>query len=143
MATKSFTMGSATIGPQSWRSSTLKDIELSRSAIRRSDQTCVKGRMHDPLPNLRPTRVELSNEEARKHFRETRCVVNQLRENLMETNEEIKSLSRTRDELVNGLESVRKALQLNEENQKVRARRPHREQVQHFKKQHETRHCRN
>ena len=62
----------AMIGPSSWRNSTLKEIKLSQSVVNRSDQANRSGRANDPLPSLRETVAELSNEEAHRYFRQVR-----------------------------------------------------------------------
>ena len=129
MATKSITLGTATIGPQSWRNNTIKGIQLSQNIIQRSDKSCEKGRSLDPVPHLRQIVAELSNDEAHRHFRETRVVVYQLRESLLDTNEEIKSLSRAKDALEQALENARKDLQLNAGSKLTRTYRPTREKV--------------
>ena len=66
---KVFTM-QAMIGPSNWRNSTLKEIKLSQSVVNRSDAANRSGRAGDPLPSLRETVAELSNEEAHKYFRQ-------------------------------------------------------------------------
>ncbi len=129
MATKSITLGNATIGPQSWRGNTVKGIKLSQNVVQRSDESCEAGRSNDPLPHLRETVAELSNGEAHRHFRQTRAVVYQLRESMLDTNEEIKSLSRTKDALEKQLEHIRKDIKLNEDSRGTRTLRPTREKV--------------
>ena len=126
MATKSIT---AAVGSQSWKNDSLKEIEFSQSAVNRSLKQCLQGQLEDPSPSLRTSLAELSNNEARKHFRETRIVADQLRRSLLETNDQIKSLSRTKELLEEAARNVRKNLKLNEENRSIRMQRPHREQV--------------
>ena len=129
MATKTVTMNMATIGPSNWRNSTLKEIKLSQNVVNRSDKHCETGRQNDPLPHLRDTVAELSNEEAHRYFRQTRQVVCQLRESLLDTNEEIKSLTRGKEALEKALEHIRKDLKLNQESSEIRQSRPLRERV--------------
>lgn len=117
----------AMIGPSSWRNSTLKEIKLSQSVVNRSDQANRSGCGNDPLPSLRETVAELSNEEAHRYFRQTRQVVCQLRESLLDTNEEIKSLTRGKEALEKALEHIRKDLKLNQESENIRKSRPLRE----------------
>ncbi|XP_074654916.1 tektin-like protein 1 [Tubulanus polymorphus] len=127
MAMKTVPLGTATIGPQNWKNSTIKDIKLSQTVVGRSDKNCDIGRVQDPLPHLRETLIELSNVEAHRYFREARAVVGRLRESLLETNEEIKSLTRGRESLEKALEHKRKDLQLNRESSEIRTTRPSRE----------------
>ncbi|XP_064649719.1 tektin-like protein 1 isoform X2 [Lineus longissimus] len=129
-ATKTMPMGTATIGPQNWRNSTIKDIKLSQNVVQRSDKNCDIGRSLDPLPHLRETVAELSNDEAHRHFRETRAVVAKLRESLLDTNEEIKSLTRGKEALEKALEHKRKDLRLNKDSLDIRLSRPARERDQ-------------
>ena len=129
MSTKSATLGTATIGPQSWRNNTVKGIQFSQNIIQRSDKGCEKGRSLDPVPHLRQIVAELSNDEAHRHFRGIRAVVFHLRETLLDTNEEIKSSSRTKDALEKALEHVRKDLKMNEDSKITRTFRPTREKV--------------
>lgn len=128
-STKSVTMGTATIGPAIWRNCTLNEIKSSSSFTKKSDQACMHGRSNDPLPNLREVVAELSNDEAHRYFRQTRAVVCLLRESLIDTNEEIKSLTRNKDTLEKALEHIRKDVQLNLDCVSVRSTRPHREKV--------------
>ncbi len=129
MATKTIALNTATIGPSSWRNNTLKEIKLSQSVVNRSDQSCETRRAIDPLPHLRETVAELSNEEAHKYFRQTRQIVCLLRESLLDTNEEIKSLTRGKEALEKALEHIRKDVKLNLESGEFRHSRPGREKV--------------
>ncbi|CAH1787141.1 unnamed protein product [Owenia fusiformis] len=127
LATKTVTFNAATIGPQSWRNNTVKGIKLSQNVVQRSDKSCEIGKALDPLPHLRDTLAQLSNDEARRYFREVRAVVTKLRESLLETNEEIKSLTRGKEALEKALEHKRKDLMLNRESTDIRMSRPARE----------------
>ena len=129
MATKALSLGNAMIGPTSWRNNTLKEIKLSQNVIHRSDKSCDLGRSLDPLPHLRDVVAELSNEEAHRYFRQTRAVVCLLRESLIDTNEEIKSLTRGKEALEKALENIRKDIKLNQESCDIRVSRPQREKV--------------
>ena len=129
MATKTMTLNTASIGPQAWRNNTLKGIKLSQNVVQRSDKSCEVGRSMDPLPHLRDTVAELSNDEAHRYFRQTRAVVNLLRESLLDTNEEIKSLTRGKEALEKSLEHIRKDIKLNQQSNDVRQTRPSREKV--------------
>lgn len=120
-------MGTASIGPAAWRNNTVKEIKLSQNVIQRSDKGCELGRSLDPLPHLRDVVAELSNEEAHRYFRQTRSVVCLLRESLIDTNEEIKSLTRGKEALEKALEHIRKDIKLNQECLEIRQSRPQRE----------------
>ncbi|XP_063424718.1 tektin-like protein 1 [Mytilus trossulus] len=121
------TKAATAIGPESWRNSTLKGIKLSNTIVNKSDKSCDVGRSLDPLPHLRDTVSQLSNDEIHRYTREVRAVVAKLRESLLETNEEIKSLTRGREAIEKALEHTRKDIRLNKDSQEVRMSRPPRE----------------
>lgn len=121
------TKAATTIGPESWRNNTLKGIKLSQTIVQKSDKNCDIGRSLDPLPHLRDTVAQLSNEEIHRYTREVRGIVAKLRESLLETNEEIKSLTRGREALEKALEHTRKDIQLNKDSQENRLSRPTKE----------------
>lgn len=123
------TKAATAIGPESWRNSTLKGIKLSNTIVNKSDKSCDVGRSLDPLPHLRDTVSQLSNDEIHRYTREVRAVVAKLRESLLETNEEIKSLTRGREAIEKALEHTRKDIRLNKDSQEVRMSRPPREKV--------------
>lgn len=118
-----------TIGPESWRNSTLKGIKLSQTIVQKSDKSCDVGRSLDPLPHLRDTVAQLSNDEIHRYTREVRVIVAKLRESLLDTNEEIKALTRGKEALEKALEHTRKDIALNKDSQEIRVSRPSRERV--------------
>lgn len=120
-------VATTTIGPENWRSSTLKGIKLAQTVVQKSDKSNDVGRALDPLPHIRDIVATLSNEEVRRYTRDVRVVASKLRESLLETNEEIKSMTRGKEALEKALEHVRKDLQLNKDSQQVRTTRPVRE----------------
>ena len=122
-------LGEARIGPSAWRNNTLAEIKLSQDVIRKSDKSNELGRSLDPLPHLREVVAQLSNEEAHRYFRQTRAVVSLLRESLIDTNEEIKILTRTKEALEKAIEFMRKDIHVNNECSEVRKSRPARERV--------------
>ncbi|OWF39564.1 coiled-coil domain-containing protein 105-like [Mizuhopecten yessoensis] len=121
------TKAATTIGPESWRNSTLKGIKISQTIVQKSDKSCDVGRVFDPLPHLRDTVAQLSNDEIHRYTREVRIVVARLRESLLDTNEEIKALSRGREALEKSLEHTRKDIRLNKDSQDIRVSRPSKE----------------
>ncbi|ESO96658.1 hypothetical protein LOTGIDRAFT_202010 [Lottia gigantea] len=121
------TKPATSIGAEAWRNSTLKTLKLSQSLVQKSDKGNDIGRALDPLPHLRDTVAQLSNEEIRRYSRDVRVVVSKLRESLLETNEEIKSLTRGKESLEKALEHIRKDIQLNKNSQEIRISRPSRE----------------
>ena len=125
-------MGEARIGPTSWRNNTLAEIKLSQNVMRKSDKSNELGRSLDPLPHLREVVALLSNDEAHKYFRQTRAVVSLLRESLIDTNEEIKILTKTKETLEKAIEFTRKDLNVNAECCEIRKSRPVREKVCHL-----------
>ena len=106
-----------------------KEIKMSQNVVQRTDKSCDMGRSLDPLPNLRDVVAELSNDEAHRYFRQTRAVVCTLREALIDTNEEIKSMSRAKEALEKSLDHIRKDLFLNNDSKEKRVSRPSREKV--------------
>lgn len=125
------TKAATAIGPEAWRNSTLKGIKLSQTVVNKSDKACDVGRSLDPLPHLRDTVAQLSNDEIHRYAREVRAVVAKLRESLLETNEEIKSLTRGKEALEKAIEHTRKDIRLNKDSKEVRMSRPLREKVNH------------
>jgi len=123
------TKAATTIGPESWRNATLKGLKLSQTIVNKSDKSCDVGRALDPLPHLRDTVAQLSNEEIHRYTRDVRVVVAKLRESLLDTNEEIKALTRGKEALEKALEHTRKDIRLNKDSQEVRVSRPLKEKV--------------
>ncbi|XP_069121402.1 tektin-like protein 1 [Argopecten irradians] len=121
------TKAATTIGPESWRNNTLKGIKISQTIVQKSDKSCDVGRALDPLPHLRDTVAQLSNDEIHRYTREVRIVVARLRESLLDTNEEIKALSRGKEALEKSLEHTRKDIRLNKDSQDIRVSRPAKE----------------
>ncbi|CAG5135213.1 unnamed protein product [Candidula unifasciata] len=113
-----------TIGPGTWRNRSLREIQLNQTVVKNSDRNCDIGRSLDIVPQIRDVLASLSNEEIKKYMREVRVVVAKLRESLLETNEEIKSLIRAKEALERTLEHTRKDIQLNKDSKFVRVTRP-------------------
>ena len=126
MATK---VATTTIGPENWRNTSLKTIRLAQTVVQKSDKSNDVGRALDPVPHIRDIVATLSNEEVRRYTRDVRVVAAKLRESLLETNEEIKSLTRGKEALEKALEHIRKDIKLNRDSQSVRTTRPTREKV--------------
>lgn len=127
------TKAATTIGPESWRNNTLKGLKLSQTIVQKSDKSCDVGKAYDPLPHLRDTVAQLSNEEIHRYTREVRVIVAKLRQSLLETNEEIKALTRGKEALEKALEHTRKDIKLNKDSQEVRLSRPTKEKVIYYK----------
>jgi len=117
----------ATIGPDSWARSTINNIKLAQTVVQRSDKFNDLGRQLDPLPSLRDKCIQQSNAQIHSYVREARYVVIKLRDCLLNTEEEIKSLLRGKEKLEKVLEHIRKDLLLNEESQSGRKSKPLRE----------------
>lgn len=117
----------ATIGPDSWARSTINNIKLAQTVVQRSDKFNDVGRQLDPLPSLRDKCIQQSNAQIHSYVRETRYVVIKLRDCLLDTEEEIKSLLRGKEKLEKVLEHIRKDILLNEESQSGRKSKPLRE----------------
>lgn len=117
----------ATIGPDSWKRSTINNIKLAQTVVQRSDKFNDLGRQLDPLPSLRDNCIQQSNAEIRSYVRSTRTVVIKLRDNLLDTEEGIKCLLRGKENLEKALEHIRKDILLNEQSQDGRKEKPIRE----------------
>ena len=119
----------ATIGSDPWKRASVRNLELGKSVLERSEKACELGQHIDPLPTLRDNCIQQSNARIHAYVRATRAVVVKLRESLLDTNEEIKSLIRGKERLERALECIRKDLILNQRSCEVRATRPPRERV--------------
>ncbi|XP_071949121.1 tektin-like protein 1 [Antedon mediterranea] len=121
-------LATASVGPVSWRESTIKEIKFSQAVVERSDKKGLDfGRTTDPLPSLRDNCVQQSNTVILSYVRETRAVLVKLRESFLDTNEEVKSLIRGKEALEKKLEHIRKDIALNKISTEVRSTRPSRE----------------
>ena len=119
----------ATIGPDSWKTSTINNIKLAQTVVQRSDKFNDLGRQLDPLPSLKDNCIQQSNAQIHSYVRATRSVVIRLRDNLLDTEEEIKSLLRGKENLEKALEHIRKDILLNEQSRMGRKAKPLRERV--------------
>jgi hypothetical protein len=117
------------ISPEQWRESSIHTIKLAQTIIGQSNQCVEESRLGDPLPILRETCVRASNNRILAYMRSTRAVVMKLRRCLVDTNEEIKSLTRGKEALEKALEHKRKDIALNQESMELRTLRPPREKV--------------
>lgn len=126
--TNTFPMGDARIGPSCWRDDTKHEVKLSHAVIRKSDRSQEVGRAVDPLPVFRDTLLEMSKDHILLYMRDTRAVVYRLRDRCLETNDEIKALTRVREATEKALEHKRKDLSLSQKSTDVRTTRPRREQ---------------
>ena len=126
------TLKQATIGPDAWKEASIRNIRLAQAVVQRSDKFNDLGKQLDPLPSLRDTCVQQSNAHMHGYMRETRTVVIKLKYCLLETDEEIKSLSRAKENLEKILEHIRKDIILNNSSSFRRRARPVRERVRHF-----------
>lgn len=117
----------ATIGPDAWKKSTIGNIKLASAVVQRSDKFNDLGRQLDPLPSLRDHCMQNSNAQIHAYVRETRAVVVKLRDNLLDCEEEIKSLLRGKENLEKALEHIRKDILMNDESKLRRHAKPARE----------------
>lgn len=120
---------SYTIGSNVWKNASVRNIKLAQTVVGRSDKACDMGQQLDPLPSLRDTCIQQSNARIQAYARATRAVLVKLRENLLDTNEEIKSLIRGKEHLEKTLEHIRKDIKLNLQSISQRKTRPSREKV--------------
>lgn len=121
-----------TIGSNAWKKASVKNLQLGKAVVHRSEKACEVGQQLDPLPSLRDNCIQESNARIHAYVRATRAVVIKLRESLLDTNEEIKSLIRGKENLERALEHIRKDLILNQRSSEVRATRPPRERVNFY-----------
>lgn len=119
----------ATIGPDSWKLSSVNNIKLAAVVVQKSDKFNDLGRQLDPLPALRDHCIQSSNIHVHSYVRETRNVVIRLRDTLLEVEEEIKSLLRGKEKLEKALEHIRKDILMNAESRLRRQAKPARERV--------------
>jgi len=117
----------ATIGPDAWKKSTISNIKLASVVVQRSDKFNDLGRQLDPLPSLRDHCMQNSNAQIHAYVRETSSVVVKLRDSLLEVDEEIKSLLRSKENLEKALEHIRKDIIINEQSHLRRKAKPPRE----------------
>ena len=122
----------ATIAPDSWKAASIKNIRLAQTVLQRSDKYNDLGRQLDPLPTLRDNCIQQSNAQIHAYARETRSVVIKLKYSLLETEEEIKSLLRGKENLEKSLEHIRKDILLNSSSKMRRQARPIREKVRNI-----------
>ena len=117
------------VSPDSWKDASAHTMKLSQGIITHSDKGILSSRRTDPLPLLRDACVKESNDRIHEYVRTTRAVVLQLRKKQVETNEEIKALSRGKESLERALEHTRKDLALSHQSIEIRSLRPAREKV--------------
>lgn len=118
-----------TSGPTAWANDTLKAIEESAQLVRRAQNSCEGSRSKDPLPGLRDVVAELSNDQARKHFRDVRKVSGLLTDTLIDTNTEIKSMTRAKEALEKAQGRILKDMKVNATSRDLRSKRPEKERV--------------
>ena len=119
----------ATIGSDTWKKASVKNLQLGKAVIDRNEKACELGKHLDPLPSLRDNCIQQGNARIHSYVRATRAVVVKLRESLLDTNKEIKSLTRCKENLQRTLEHLRKDLLLNQRSCELRSTRPPRERV--------------
>lgn len=119
----------AAVAPQSWKEASIHGIKVTQTVISRGDKHLFESRQQDPLPLLRDACATDSNKLAHTYVRQNRSIVANLRQYLVNTNEEIKALNRGKEALEKALEQKRKDLALNEESTLLRTYRPPREKV--------------
>ena len=106
-----------------------QEIKQSDTVVARNEKQMHIGRGMDPVPDLRDILAEMSNNEALRYARQNRHVCFKLRDSIIDTNEEMKSMNRTREYLEKLYEHIRKAIRVNELNREKRCTRPPREKV--------------
>jgi hypothetical protein len=105
----------------------MSSIKENNKIMGRSDKTVEFGRAVDPVPHIRDVLCELGNDEAMRYGRQTRLIIHRLRESIIDTNEEMKSLNRVREALERLHEHTRKDLKTNLRSNQTRLTRPVRE----------------
>ena len=117
------------IGPKLWRNAAVKNLKVAQTAVKESTKKSCIARQSDPLPNFRDSCVETTNLSALCYMRQTRSVVLNLRQTMLEVNEEIKALLKEKEKLLKILENIRKDKLLNKQAKAIRSTRPLREKV--------------
>lgn len=117
------------VSPETWRESSIQTIKTAQTIITQTHRCVENNRLGDPLPILREMCVRESNNRILTYMRSTRAVVMKLRRCHVDTNEEIKALTRGKEMLEKALEHKRKDIALNQESMELRALRPSREKV--------------
>jgi hypothetical protein len=119
----------ASIKDDNWRQQVVNDIKLNSKCIEKSDKNLFYGKNVDPLTNLRDVLRQLSNQEAFKYMRQCRLIVAKLKQCWVEINEEIKSLTKSKEYLESAIDHMRKDIIINQETIENRVHRPQRETV--------------
>ena len=127
------------VSPERWRESSIQTIKTAQMIISRTRRGVEDSRVSDPLPILRETCVRESNNRILVYMRTTRAVVVKLRRCHVDTNEEIKALTRGKEALEKALEHKRKDIALNQESIELRTLRPPREKVVNVLNEHNLR----
>jgi len=117
----------ASIKDDSWRQEVVTDIKINTKAVDRNDKNIFYGKNVDPLTNLRDILRTLSNQESFKYMRQCRLIVAKLKECWVELNDEIKSLSKSKEYLESAIDHIRKDIIINQETIDNRVNRPPRE----------------
>lgn len=99
----------------SWRNQVKTERSRNECAIEKSDSHIYFSKSNDPLTNLREVLRELSNTEAFKYMKQCRLIVARLKKCWFDVNEEIKSLTRSKEYLESAIEHVRKDLIINKD----------------------------
>ena len=117
------------IGPKKWRNATVKNLRVSQTMIKKADRKACFSRQADPLPTFRDNSTIHVNDKIMCYMRQTRGVVVKMHEVLNETNDEIKRLIKSKEDLEQALEHVRKDKLTNKHSVEIRTTRPKREKV--------------
>eukprot|EP00731_Ephydatia_muelleri_P024483 Em0016g754a len=112
---------------EKWKESSIHEIGLAQNVIARAENGLAAGRSADPLPFLRDVCVKESNDRIHAYVRATRNLVLKLRKWFIATNEEMKSLNRSKEALEKALEHERKDIDLNYESAQLREQRTSKE----------------
>ena len=110
----------------------MNDIKINAKCIEKSDKNLFYAKNVDPLTNLRDVLRQLSNQEAFKYMRQCRLIVAKLKQCWVEINEEIKSLTKSKEFLESAIDHMRKDIIINQETIDNRVYRPARETVSYW-----------
>ena len=119
----------SSIKDDNWRQQVVTDIKINAKCIEKSDKHLFYAKNVDPLTNLRDVLRQLSNQEAFKYMRQCRLIVAKLKQCWVEINEEIKSLTKSKEFLESAIDHMRKDIIINQETIDNRVHRPARETV--------------
>lgn len=112
-----------------WRDQVKNQMDTNKRQMEQSDVHIYVSKRDDPLTNLREVLRSLSNSEAFRYMKQCRLMVAKLKKCWVDVNEEVKSLSKSKQYMESALDHIRKDLIINKETIENRLHRPATEPV--------------